>query len=389
MKFKCKGNLSMEEVYILGGLRSHIGIKNGIYKNVLPEKLGSEVLKKLIFEYDLTHIDEIICGNAVGTGGNITRLMALNAGVSEEVPAFTIDMQCSSGSVSIDVAYSKISSRQCDLIVAGGFESCSTQPVRVYNKNDLRYCEKNPTFSVAQFSPNEIGENAMLQGAERIVERESISKEELDFWTLESHKRAKKARNEGVLKDIIVSVNGSFSDEGIREKMNQRLLDRMKPLLHKGGKLTAANTCLTNDGAAFIILCSKRFLQKNNVKPKARIIKTVLSGGNPLYSPATAMRVTDKLLNSLDLNYEDISAFEFNEAFGVIDVMFQRKNPQLIDIYNRLGGALAYGHPYGASGAIIMLHLLKSLEQVNGTYGISAIAAAGGVASSILIKRVL
>lgn len=378
----------MNEVYILGGLRSFIGLKNGVYKNILPEILGSEVLKELIAKYNLTDIDEIICGNAVGTGGNITRLMALNAGISEEVPAFTVDMQCASSSVSIDIAFSKISSGQCDLIIAGGFESSSTQPARAYNKNDVRYNEENPTFSVAQFSPNEIGENVMLQGAERIVENENISKEELDFWTLESHARAKKAKDEDVLKDVIVSVNKSFCDEGIREKINQRLLDRMKPLLYEGGKLTVGNTCLINDGAAYVVLCSKRFLQKSNMKPKAKIIKTTLSGSNPLTSPASAIKATDKLLDSLNLNYADISAFEFNEAFGVIDVIFQRRNPHLIDRYNILGGALAYGHPYGASGAIIMLHLLKSLEKVDGKYGISAIAAAGGVASAILIKMI-
>lgn len=378
----------MNEVYILGGLRSFIGLKNGVYKNILPEILGSEVLKELIAKYNLTDIDEIICGNAVGTGGNITRLMALSVGISEDVPAFTVDMQCASSSVSIDIAFSKISSGQCDLIIAGGFESSSTQPTRAYNKNDVRYNEENPAFSVAQFSPNEIGEDVMLQGAERIVENENISKEELDFWTLESHARAKKAKDEDFLKDVIVSVNKSFYDEGIREKINQRLLDRMKPLLHEGGKLTAGNTCLINDGAAFVVLCSKRFLQKSNMKPKAKIIKTALCGSNPLTSPASAIKATDKLLDSLNLNYEDISAFEFNEAFGVIDVIFQRRNPHLIDRYNILGGALAYGHPYGASGAIIMLHLLKSLEKVDGKYGISAIAAAGGVASAILIKMI-
>lgn len=378
----------MNEVYILGGLRSYIGLKNGIYKNILPEILGSEVLKELIAKYNITDIDEIICGNAVGAGGNITRLMALNAGIPEDVPAFTVDMQCASSSVSIDIAFSKIGSGQCDLIIAGGFESSSTQPTRVYNKNDARYNDENPTFSVAQFSPNEIGENVMLHGAERIVENEKISKEELDFWTLESHARAKKAKEDGILKDIIVSVNKSFCDEGIREKINQRLLDRMKPLLYEGGKLTVGNTCLINDGAAFVVLCSKRFLQKSNMKPKAKIIKTTLCGSSPLTSPASAIKATDKLLDLLNLNYADISAFEFNEAFGVIDVIFQRRNQHLIDRYNILGGALAYGHPYGASGAIIMLHLLKSLEKVDGKYGISAIAAAGGVASAILIKMI-
>jgi acetyl-CoA C-acetyltransferase len=377
----------MKNVYILGGLRSHIGIKNGIFKNVLPEKLGAEVLKELIDRYNLTNIDEIICGNAVGTGGNITRLMSLYAGVSDEVPAYTVDMQCGSGSLSIDLAVAKIKSGACDLIIAGGFESSSLQPTRYYNKNDYRYNEEKPNFQTSQFSPYELEENAMLIGAERVASKFNIKKEELDFWTLESHKRAAKARDLGVLNDSIFSINNSFKDEGIRESINKRLIDRLKPLVKNNGVINAANSCLTNDGAAFVVLCSEKYLKDKNINPKAELISTVLKGSNPLYSPESAILSIDKLLKEQEMEYKDISAFEFNEAFAVIDVIFQRKNPTLINRYNILGGALAYGHPYGASGAIILIHLLKSLEIVNGKYGVSTIAAAGGIGSSILIKR--
>lgn len=379
----------MNNVYILGGLRSHIGIKNGVFKNILPEKLGAEVLRKLIIKYKLNDIDEIICGNAVGTGGNITRLMSLYAGVSEKVPAYTVDMQCGSSSMSIDIAFAKIKSGICDLIIVGGFESSSVQPLRYYNKNDPRYSDEKPYFKVAQFSLYEDDDNVMLVGAERVAKKYNMKKEELDFWILESHKRAVKARNEGILNDIICSIDESYSDEGIRTCMNQRFIDRLKPLVHENGLINAANSCLTNDGAAFIILCSENYIKNNSIKPKAEIIETALIGANPLYSPESSIMVTDKLLKSQRMEYSDISTFEFNEAFAVIDVMFQRKNPILIDRYNILGGALAYGHPYGASGAIIMLHLLKSLEYVDGEYGVATIAAAGGIGSSILIKRSL
>lgn len=377
----------MENVYILGGLRSHIGVKNGILKNVLPEILGAEVIKKLISKYELREIDEIICGNAVGTGGNITRLMSLYAGISQKVPAYTVDMQCGSGSISIDIGFSKIKSGQCDLVIVGGFESSSNEPLRHYNKNDIRYNKEKPYFSVAQFSPCENGEDVMLKGAERVADKENITKEELDFWALESHKRASYARKKGMLNDIICSVNGSSYDEGIRDNMNQKLLSRLRPLVSENGKITAGNSCLMNDGAAFIVLCSQKYIEENKIKPKAEIISTTLIGGDPLYSPESAIMATEKLIKKRNMNYSDISAFEFNEAFGVIDVMFQRKNPNMINRYNIFGGALAYGHPYGASGTIIMLHLIKSLEYSNGEFGISSIAAAGGIGSSILIKR--
>lgn len=378
----------MEEVFILGGLRSHIGLKNGIFQFVQPESLGASVLKHLIEKYEIDKIDEIICGNAVGTGGNIARLMTLIAGVSNEVPAFTVDMQCASAMMSIDIAFSKIKSGQCDLIIAGGFESSSLQPMRTYHKNDKRYDIKNPNYIVAQFSPDDNSENSMLEGAERVAKLYQIKKTELDFWVKESHKRAKKAREDKVLEDIIYPIDNNTYDEGIRDKMSQRLLDRVPPILGKETITNAANSCLINDGASFIILCSKKYIENTKKKPKAKIVNACTIGTDANLSPTSAIKAMEKILEIEKINYLDISAVEFNEAFAVIDVLFQRKYPELIYRYNVFGGALAYGHPYGASGAIIALHLLKALEKTNGRYGICSIAAAGGLGSALLIEGV-
>lgn len=378
----------MEDVFILGGLRSHIGLKNGIFQFVQPESLGASVLKHLIEKYEIDKIDEVICGNAVGTGGNIARLMTLTAGISNEVPAFTVDMQCASAMMSIDIAFSKIKSGQCDLIIAGGFESSSLQPMRTYHKNDKRYDIKNPNYTVAQFSPDDNSENSMLEGAERVAKLYQIEKTELDFWVKESHKRAKKAREEKVLEDIIYPIDNNTYDEGIRDKMSQRLLDRVPSILGKGTIINAANSCLINDGASFIVLCSKKYIENTKKKPKAKIVNACTIGTDANLSPTSAIKAMEKILEIEKINYLDISAIEFNEAFAVIDVLFQRKYPELIDRYNVFGGALAYGHPYGASGAIIALHLLKALENIDGRYGICSIAAAGGLGSALLIERV-
>lgn len=378
----------MERVFILGGFRSHIGLKNGIFKNVVPEDLCAEVLKKLVLNYNLKGIDQIICGNAVGTGGNITRLMALKAGISNEVPAFTIDMQCASASMSIEMAYFKIKSGQCDLVIAGGFESSSLQPLKSYHKNDMRYSEEQLNFSVAQFSEGEIGEKVMLMGAERVALLEEVTKEELDYWSLESHQRATNGKNMGIYEDIFASVEGSIKDEGIREKMNQRLLDRLPPLLGKESMITAAHSCLMNDGAALVIMCSEKYCNKNSVTPIGEIVNTYSIGASPKLCPTAAMKAADGLLAIEGMQYEDMDAIEFNEAFAVINVLFQRKYPNCVKKYNMFGGALAYGHPYGASGGIILLHLLKNLEYKNGNYGICSIGAAGGLGVAILVKRV-
>lgn len=375
----------MNEVYILGGLRSYIGVENGIYKNILPEDLGAEVLKSLIEKYNIKNIDEIICGNSIGTGGNITRLMALKAGISEEVPAFTVDMQCASSSKAIEIGYNKIKAKEANIIIVGGFESSSMKPLRIYNDKDYRSSVNNGKYNVAQFSPEEFGDDTTFKFGERVVEEENITEEELNYWSIRSHKKAFESKD--ILKSITLSINGSTKDEGIRKNISERLLNRL-PKIIKSGKTNVGNISLTNDGAAFLVLCSEEYLKENNLKSEYKIKGTKTIGINPLVSPKGALKACSLLLEKENLSYEDISVFEFNEAFAAIDVMFQRKNPSLIDRYNIFGGALAYGHPYGASGAIIMLHLLKALEKTKGRYGVTSIAASGGISMAILIERI-
>lgn len=182
--------------------------------------------------------------------------MALTAGVDISVPAFTVDVQCGSGLESIAVAAAKINSGEADVIIAGGFESSSTQPRRGYNPNHPDYTG-DEWYSVAKFMPGIHRETVMLEGAELAAKREGITKEEMDSWVLRSHALATQAREQGLLQNIIASVCGAVKDEGIRPRMSQRLLDRMPKVLEGGEFITAANSCLINDGAAFVVLCSQ------------------------------------------------------------------------------------------------------------------------------------
>lgn len=377
----------MQNVYILGGLRSYVGVCNGMYRHVPAEILGAEVLRQVMEKYKIVLPDYIIAGNGVGAGGNIARLMALEAGVDISVPAFTVDVQCGSGLESIAVAAEKIEAGEADVIIAGGFESSSTQPRRGYNANHPDYTDDG-WYSVAKFMPGIHRETVMLEGAELAAEKEKISKEDMDFWVLRSHALAVKARNEGILRDIIAPVCGAEKDEGIRPKMSQRLLDRMPKVLPGGKFITAANSCLINDGAAFVVLCSEKYLKQHQVQAVAKVIGSAACGGDPLVSPKTAVLALQKLLAKHGMSEQDIDGFELNEAFAVIDVMFARAFPQSIEKYNVFGGALAYGHPYGASGAIILLHLIKSLQQSDGKFGCCSVAAAGGIGTSLLVERV-
>ena len=374
-------------VYILGGLRTPIVVANTKFKTIRPEIFGAEVLRALRKKFSLVHVDEIICGNAVGTGGNLARLMTLTAGFDETTAALTVDRQCASGAAAISIGYSKISCGLADVIIAGGTESSSLQPLRVYNPNDERFSrtavEIQGGYKTAQFSPDEFDALAMLRGAERVADAEKISRDEMDSWALISHRRA--TNSVEILREYIVDVAGVHEDTGIKKNISRRLLERAPLPLGVGTKISAGNACRINDGAAFVVLASENFVHENSLTPAAKILDVATGGVNPLESPRGAQVIADKLLKRNGLTYEELSAIEFNEAFAVIDVLFERSHPACVDKFNRLGGALAYGHPYGASGAILLIHLLASLKN-SGDLGLLSIAGAGGTGEAILIQ---
>ena len=409
----------MENVFLLGGLRSHIGLTGGMFKTVPAEDLAAAVLENLITKYPcVLQADGLICGNAVGTGGNITRLAALKAGLPVHVPALTVDMQCASAAASVELAMTKIGCGLADIIIAGGFESASMQPARVYAKADPRYTAEG--FTVAQFSPDTESDRAMLEGAERTCQKYGFARETLDTFAVRSHQLARKAREEGCLRDVVVSVFGSEGDEGIRDRMSPRLAARMPKLFteeevallleeptvpgqaesctgecvaadrntHKPTPLlTAANACMTNDGAAFVILISQRAAEKYNLQPEAELLAGFEWGVDPRYSPEGAIETGDRLLQRCALQPDEIDIFEYNEAFAVISALFARRYPALAERYCPWGGALAYGHPYGASGAILLLHLWQELKQRHGKLGLLSIAGAGGLGTALLVKN--
>ena len=377
---------NMDKVYILGGLRSFVGVVNGMYRHIPAEKLGAAVLRQVLEQYPVEP-DYLIAGNGVGAGGNIARLMALEAGVPEQVPSFTLDVQCGSGLESIAVAAAKIASGEADCVVAGGFESSSTQPRRGYNANHPDY-SGDTWYSVAKFMPGIHRETVMLEGAELACQREGVNKAELDEWVLRSHRLAAAAQAAGSLTNIIAPCFGATKDEGIRPRMSQRLLDRLPKVLPEGEFITAANSCLINDGAAFLVLCSEGYLKEHGLTPQAKVLGSVACGGDPLVSPRTAVTALEKLLRKHNLTEAQIDDFEINEAFAVIDVLFARAFSASVNKYNAFGGALAYGHPYGASGAIITLHLLEALKGCQGCLGCASVAAAGGIGTALLIERV-
>ena len=375
----------MEDVYILDGLRTPIGVKNGQFKAIRPENLAVPLIKALCKKYAIDTVDGVVCGN--GTGGNICRLTALMSGLPSSVPAMTIDMQCASGAAAIDYGATKLAAGMGDIFLVGGMESASLQPLRTYAAADDRFSfMPQGQYKVAQFSPDTLSQTTMLEGAEQVIQKEQITADELDTAVVSSHSRAAAARKTRILIPFIFPIKGIDTDESIRPSMSRRLLRRLPPLLGPGTMTTAGNACLTHDGAAFALLCSKRFALQNNMNPIGRIVATAAIGCDPRMSPYGASIAAAAVLKRAGLHHDDMDAIEYNEAFAAIDVLFARQYPHLLDRYNRFGGALAYGHPYGASGTILLLHLLASLTSVSGRLGLLAIAGAGGTGEAIIVE---
>ncbi len=379
----------MSDVYLLGGFRSHIGVRYGIFKSVRPEILGARVLQEVWQRFCQGEAaDLLLCGNAVGPGGNIGRLTALTAGLPISTPAVTVDLQCASGLTAIDLAAAKIASGACDLVLAGGTESASLAPHRIYHENDERSQKRNPEFTAAQFIPEEWGDDAMLLGAERAAKKAGITRADADEAALLSHQLALAAKEKGKLDALVLPLFGSTKDEALRPRMSERLLARAPRVTDfDGGILTAANACTMNDGAAFVALASGDWVKAHGVKPWAKVLATHLVGGDPWCPPLTADLAAGELLQKQGLTYQDVDAFEYNEAFAVISAHFRKTHEDVADRLNGWGGALAYGHPYGASGAEIMLHLMARLADSGGRLGVAAIPAAGGVGQAILIEN--
>ncbi len=185
----------------------------------------------------------------------------------------------------------------------------------------------------------------MLYGAESVIEAEQVTKDEMDAWVLRSYQRAARAAERGIFSDVILPIGPYAKDEGVHTRISQRLIDRLPPVLSKGTLLNAANACRINDGAAFVLLVSGNFAEKYGLPVQAELIGTAALGCNPSESPRGAQWTAEALLRHQGLFFGDLSAIEFNEAFAVIDVLFARRYPKLVERYNRFGGALAYGHP--------------------------------------------
>jgi acetyl-CoA C-acetyltransferase len=371
----------MNEPVIIAARRTAIGGVGGLHRNRPVETLGAAALTAALADSGLAagDIGEVIMGNAAGGGGNPARLIALGAGLPESVPAMTIDRQCASGLDAIVTGARLINSGAAEAVIAGGAESPSTAPWRVSKPSSL-YRDLPRFFGEAQFAPGAAGDRQMVQAAERVAVEHDISRAMQDAYALASHERAVAAARAGAFDAEITPVGAEAQrDEGPKPGLRLKTLARAAPLL-PDGTVTAGNSCPVSDGAAAVVIVSPLLHARLGKPPGLVFIDAVSGGVDPGRLGLGAVPAAERLCGRLGARWGEIAAIEFNEAFASQVLATFRALEIRQDVTNAQGGAIALGHPYGASGAVLVARLFTRLiRQGASGLGLAMLAAAGGL----------
>lgn len=381
----------MSEVYIVDAIRTPIGKRGGALSGVHPIDLGAHVVKALVERtgIDPSDVDDVIfgCVDAIGgQAGNIARMSWLAAGFPEHVPGVTVDRQCGSSQQAVHFGAQAILSGTADLIVAGGVQNMSQIPISAAMIVGQQYGFDTPTSgSVGWTERYGDQEVSQFKGAEMIAEKWDISREELEKWALQSHERAKAAIAAGRFDNEIVAMGDATVDEGPRETS----LEKMATLkvLVEDGRMTAAVASQISDGASALLLASAEAVEKYNLKPRARIHHLSARGDDPIFMLSAPIPATKHALAKAGLSIEDIDLVEINEAFAPVVLAWIKEigaDPAKVNVN---GGAIALGHPLGATGTKLMATLLNELERTGGRYGLLTICEGGGTANATIIER--
>lgn len=388
----------MKDIVIVQALRTPMGRFRGALAGVRADHLGAHVLNSLIGKAGLepTAVDDVVFGCVTQIGeqsANIARTSVLGAGWPVEVPGLTLDRKCGSGEAAVHVAAGLIASGVARIVIAGGAESMSRVPMG--SNRDL-HGEPFGWLALEQCELTSQGE-----AAERVAEKWSISRQALDAFALQSHQRAAAAADAGYFDGQIVPVNvaalcerhlpapdAAFSrDETIRRDTSLDKLGGLKPSFREQGRITAGNASQIADGAAALLLMAADTARDYGIRPRARIKAMVTVGSDPTLMLTGPIAATAQVLKRAGLVLADIDLFEINEAFASVPLAWLKETGADPERLNVNGGAIALGHPLGASGARLMTTLLHELERRGGRYGLQAVCCAGGMATATLIER--
>ncbi|WP_100404982.1 thiolase family protein [Bacillus solitudinis] len=377
----------MSKAVIVSAKRTAIGKVGGVLKEMHPQELAAVVIRQILKETRLepTEIDEVILGNAIGPGGNIARLSGLEAGLPVSVPGMTVDRQCGSGLEAVIQAARLIQAGAGEVYIAGGVESTSLAPWKL----------EKPTSQVgfptvlkrARFSPDAIGDPDMGMAAENVAIQYGISREQQDYFALNSHRKAIKSLDEGRFVAEIVPLNGITLDECPRRETSYEKLSQLQPVFKTMGTVTAGNACPINDGAAILLIMSEKKALKLGYTPILEFVDATSAGVNPNVLGIGPVPAVRKLLRRQSLSVSNLNLIEFNEAFAAQVLACLKELEIDEEVVNIGGGALAIGHPYGASGAILVTRLFSEMIKGNGKLGLATMGIGGGIGLAALFKR--
>jgi acetyl-CoA C-acetyltransferase len=390
------------DIVIVSGVRTPIARYGGALKEINSGYLASHVIKGALNRAQITgdQVDEVILGEVRQSteSSNAARVAGLRAGVPETVPAFTVNRLCASGMQAIASAVQQIQSGQAEIVVAGGTESMSCAPIYLrgsrFGGDRARLVDSN---TEAGQQPKEIyGENlGMGVTAENVAEKYQISREDQDAFALESQRRADTAIRAGRFNEEIVPYEIKAkketvlfdTDEHPRPETTLVKLSSLKPAFRKEGSVTAGNACGRNDGAAAVVVMSAEKAKELNLSPFARIVDWAQAGVSPEIMGIGPVPAVKKLLERTGLSLEDIDLFELNEAFASQALAVIRELGLNQEKVNVNGGAIALGHPVGATGTRIVITLMHELKRRNLKYGIATLCVGGGQGMAILIEN--
>ncbi|XOB99356.1 thiolase family protein [Deinococcota bacterium DY0809b] len=395
-----------QDVYIASWARTPIGRFGGVFKETPPTQLGAHAMKAALERAGVSgsDLDLYIFGNVLraGHGQLLPRQAALAAGIPEQVDGYAVDMVCSSGMMAVMNAAMAIRAGEADLVLAGGMESMSQAAFALSARARWGYKfllgnpEEVKDLLLYDGLTDPVTGEAMGEETERLVAEHGITRGELDEVAYASHRRAAEATEAGVFKQEIAPFElktrkGTFTlevDEGIRPETTLDSLAALRPAFQKDGVLTAGNSSQISDGAAALVIASAEAVEKHGLKPVARILGGSWAAGPTWRFPEAPVPAVKKLLDKLGMSLDDFDLIENNEAFAVNSVLFHRMLGIPYEKMNVLGGAIALGHPIGASGARIVGTLLTALQAKGGRRGLAALCHGTGGATAVAVELV-
>jgi acetyl-CoA C-acetyltransferase len=382
----------MAEAYIVGALRTAVGRKKGALSAAHPADLGAHVIKAVLDAagVDPAAVDDVVfgCVDTLGPqAGDIARTAWLAAGLPEEVPGVTVDRQCGSSQQAVHFAAQAVLSGTADLVVAGGVQNMSQIPIAAAMTAAEQFGVADP-FSGSRGWKARYGDQPVSQfhAAELIAEKWDVSRDAMEDFALESHRRALAAIDEGRFVREIVPYEGFAVDEGPRRDTSKEAMAGLRPLV-PGGRLTAAVSSQISDAAAALLIASEDAVRTHGLTPRARIHHLSVRGADPVLMLTAPIPATAHALRKTGMSLEDIDLIEINEAFAPVVLAWARETGADPAKVNVNGGAIALGHPLGATGARLMTSLLHELERTGGRYGLQTMCEGGGQANVTVIER--